>query len=44
MGALPFRKELVVRLFVLLILPLLPLGLLIFPFEVLLKQLISLVL
>jgi hypothetical protein len=44
MGALPFRKALVMRLLVLLIVPLLPLGLFIFPFEVLLKQLIALVL
>lgn len=44
MGALPFRKELVLRLLVLLVLPLLPLGLLILPLEVLLKQLITLVL
>ena len=44
MGTLPFGRNLVVRLLVLLALPLAPLALTMFPFEVLLQQLIKLVL
>jgi hypothetical protein len=44
MGFLPFGRNVVVRLLVLLALPLAPLALTMFPFEVLLQQLIKLVL
>ena len=44
MGLMPFGRTVVVRLLVLLALPLAPLALTLFPFEVLLQQLIKLVL